>query len=96
MIEYQKQYEAYIKKQGVGSRDEVADSIKSYVSYLNGVYRHLGIDINPKTLSLETDIQMLSNQLSKTKKISEKTIKNYGSAMRQYINMVKDLKLQAR
>ena len=90
MIEYQKEYETYLKKHGVGSKDLVADSIKSYISYLNGVSRHLDIDINPNTLSSETDIQKLSTQLSETKKISEKTIKNYISAMRQYINMVQE------
>ena len=36
-IEYKEEYQAYIKKQGVGSNDIVADSVKSYISYLNSV-----------------------------------------------------------
>ncbi len=34
MFEYQKKYEAFIREQGVGQNDKVADSCKSYVSYL--------------------------------------------------------------
>lgn len=93
MIEYKKQYEAYLIKNGVGINDIVADSKKSYISYLNGTSKYLDIDINQCTLSTETDIQNLSVQLSETKKISVKTIKNYISAMRQYINMIQELKL---
>jgi len=40
MIKFLKEYEVYIKEQGVGAKDIVADSIKSYVSYLNTVYSH--------------------------------------------------------
>jgi hypothetical protein len=91
MIKYQIKYKNYIKIKGVGSNDRVADSIKSYISYLDSVSRHLRITIGPKTLSSEIDIVNLSIKLKG--KVSDKTIKNYGSAMRQYVSMVKSLGL---
>ena len=91
MIEHQFKYQTYIKTEGVGSNDKVADSIKSYISYLTSVSRHLNITISPKTLSSEIDIVNISNKLKG--KVSDKTIKNYGSAMRQYVSMVKSLGL---
>ncbi len=91
MIQYQNEYEIYIDKKGVGSKDVVASSIKSYISYLNGVGRHLNIDISPKTLSSENDINTISGQLSKIQKVSDKTIKNYISAMRYYVVLVNEL-----
>ena len=89
MIKYEIKYKSYIKAKGVGSNDRVADSIKSYLSYLRSVSKHLNISITPKTLSSEIDIVNLSNKLKG--KVSDKTIKNYGSAMRQYVSMVKSL-----
>ena len=86
MIEHQIEYQSYIKSKGVGSNDKVADSIKSYISYLNSVSKYLNITITPKTLRTETDIEEISKKLKG--KVSEKTIKNYGSAMKQYISMV--------
>ena len=91
MIEHQIKYQKYIKTKGVGSNDKVADSIKSYISYLNSVSKYLNITISPKTLSLEIDIVNLSNKLKG--KVSDKSIKNYGSAMKQYVSMVKSLGL---
>jgi len=88
MIKYQAEFEGYIRDNGVGSNDRVADSVKSYVSYLNSVSKYLGISINAKVLSSENDIDILSDQLTKTGKVSVKTMKNYRSAMRQYVNMV--------
>jgi len=91
MIKYEIKYRSYIKARGVGSNDRVGDSIKSYISYLNSVSRHLNITVGPKTLSSERDIANLSNKLKR--KVSDKSIKNYGSAMRQYVSMVNSLGL---
>ena len=88
MVEHILKYQSFIKSKGVGANDKVADSVKSYVSYLESVSRHLNITISPRTLSSEIDIENISKKL-KRKKIAEKSIKNYSSAMRQYINMVK-------
>ncbi|MDK2779641.1 MAG: hypothetical protein KYX62_18515 [Pseudomonadota bacterium] len=86
MILHQSQFESYLKAAGVGSRDSVADSVKSYISYLNGVSKHLDIEVSPKTLRSNTDIAKLEKSLQG--KVSDKTIQNYKSAMRQYVSMV--------
>lgn len=86
MIQHQSQFESYIKVAGVGSRDSVADSVKSYISYLNSVSRHLGIEVSPKTLRSSTDMSTLEKSLRG--KVSDKTIQNYKAAMRQYVSMV--------
>lgn len=91
MIKFEKEYEYFIEKNGVGSNDIVASSIKSYISYLNSVSRHLKITIAPETLRTMLDIETLSSQLKG--KVSDKTIKNYGSAMKQYVKMVEEIKL---
>lgn len=91
MIQYQDKYEAYIKANGVGSNDKVADSRKSYISYLNCVQKHLNMSIKPQSLSTENDIMTISERLRKQTTLSDKTIKNYGSAMKQYVAMVSSL-----
>ena len=91
MIQYQEKYVAYIKANGVGSNDKVADSCKSYISYLNSVQKHLGISISASTLSTEVDIVNISEKLKKQTTLSDKTIKNYGSAMKQYVSLVASL-----
>ncbi len=54
-IECQEQYIKYVKsKRKVGS-----NSIKSYVTYLQSVARHLDITINPKVLNQKTHNEMV-------------------------------------
>lgn len=91
MIEFEKEYINFIIKNGVGKNDKVASSVKSYISYLNSVGKHLDIRINSNNLRTQNDIEILSLQLKG--KVSIKTIKNYISAMKQYIRMVTELKL---
>ena len=91
MIEYQEKYKQFIIGKGVGSNDKVANSVKSYISYLNSVSKYLAIKISPQTLRTTNDIKSLSDQL--TGLVSQKTIKNYGSAMKQYVSMVRELGL---
>ncbi|PCJ29470.1 MAG: hypothetical protein COA90_11540 [Gammaproteobacteria bacterium] len=93
MIQNQRKYEIYIKECGVGKNDVVADSCKSYVSYLNSVSKHLNITISPEILSQDKDVITLSDDLTKSGKVSKKTIKNYSAAMKQYVNMVVFLEL---
>ena len=93
MIEYKERYEKFIEENGVGKNDIVADSVKSYISYLNSVSKYLAINICPATLENNTDIEYLSSKLKG--KVSDKTIKNYGSAMKQYVNMVGELNLSS-
>lgn len=88
MFEHQKKYEAFIREQGVGQNDKVADSCMSYVSYLNGVEKHANIRVNSKTLASENDIAGIVSKLHESHEISDRTINKYVSAMRQYVNMV--------
>ncbi len=89
MIENCEKYKRFIKARGVGSRDIVADSINSYVSYLNSVSRHLGIPINSETLASIDDLENLSQKL-KEKSLSQNTINNYRTAMRHYVSMAQN------
>lgn len=88
MIMHQESYQQFIQDQGVGKNDNVADSIQSYISYLKSISKHLDIEINSQTLSSEADIAILSTKLFKLGVVSDKTIKNYGSAMKQYVKML--------
>jgi len=88
MIKYQTEFETYIKANGKGPAEKVAESVKTYVANLNSVSRHLGISINAKVLGTDSDIDDLSGRLSQLGKISPKNIKFYRSAMQQYVNMV--------
>lgn len=87
MIAHQDLYVRHIAASGVGSNDNVADSQKSYVSYLNSVSRLLDIEVGPRLLSSEEDVSEVVSRLKG--KAADKTISNYRSAMRQYVAMVK-------
>lgn len=86
MIKYQEEFETYIRANCPG--DKAAATLKSHLSSLNNVSRYLGISINAKILSTESDIDELADRLSKTGKLSPKNIKHYRTAMQQYVNMV--------
>jgi len=88
LLVHRKKFEQYISERGVGSKDKVADSVKSYVSYLNGVSKHLNIEINPDTLSTQSDIEELSSRLHG--KVSPRTLHNYRTAMKRYIEMLQE------
>lgn len=86
MIEHQIKYQKFIKSCGVGSRDRVADSVASYISYLNSVAKHLNVTIGPAILKSENDVDLLASRLKG--KVSGKSVNNYKSALRQYVKMV--------
>jgi len=88
MVERIKEFEHYIMSRGVGKNDKVADSVKSYSSYLRGVSKHLGITISPNNLSSESDVVILADRLTEMGKLSKKTINNFKSAMNQYVDMI--------
>lgn len=90
MIQYENLYLEFIQKQGVGSNDVVASSGDSYVSYLRSVSRLIKSEINPTLLRNETDVINIANRLKG--KRATKTIKNYCSAMRQYVAFVEQKK----
>lgn len=91
MILHERDYFEYIQKQGVGDNDQVASSPKSYISYLNSVSRLIKKDITPNILRSEEHIKNILNQIRNER--ADNTIRNYGSAMRQYVNMVKAFNL---
>ena len=91
MIQHEGQYLEYIQRQGVGANDKVASSPKSYVSYLNGVSLLIGADVSPALLHSEEDVERVANKLQGQREPG--TIRNYTSAMRQYVAMVSELRL---
>lgn len=91
MILHKEKFQEFIIAKGVGRNDKVADSVKSYVSYLNSVSRHLNIEVTPNTIKTPENIQNICLKLSG--KVSEKTINNYRSAMKHYIEMVESFNL---
>jgi len=92
MIKYEKEYVKFIEQKGVGLKDEVASSVDSYVGYLNSVSRILKKDITPEFLNSEDDVVRSVLMLKGQRAV--KTVSNYRSAMRQYVNMVMELNLK--
>ncbi len=86
MIEHESQFLDFIAHRGVGSKDVVASSPASYVSYLTSVVTLIGRDITPTILRSESDVLNIARSISGMRKGS--TIRNYCSAMRQYVAMV--------
>ncbi len=89
MIRHRQQYLEFIRQQGVGERDLVADSRKSYVSYSDSVSEELGIEIGPHTTGTYADVDHLLSELEGRR--AKKTISNYRSVLRQYVKMVESL-----
>jgi hypothetical protein len=86
MIVFKHQYYKWIESRGVGSRDRVASSPDSYVSYLNSVSDLLGRDISPDLLSSEEEVERIARSIAPFRSV--RTVLNYKSAMRQYVAMV--------
>lgn len=93
MIRHEKHYLEFIQQEGVGEHDVVADSRKSYVSYLNSVSDKLEIEIGPLTAGTPADVENLVTNLE-VRGVAKKTISNYKSALRQYVKMVESLGLK--
>jgi hypothetical protein len=91
MILHENQYYRWIQEQGVGLKDKVASSPDSYISYLNSVSKLLGTDISPAILSTEADVTSIARRIETLQ--APGTIRNYKSAMRQYVAMVKACRL---
>lgn len=86
LIHHEGMFLDFITQRGVGSKDVVASSTASYISYLNGVAKLIGTDITPSLLRTEGDVRSIARSISGKRK--ENTIRNYCSAMRQYVAMV--------
>ena len=88
MIEHERLFLDFIALKGVGSKDVVASSPASYISYLTSVGKLIGRDITPAVLRTEKDVCDIASCIIGKRK--ENTIRNYRSAMRQYVSMVKE------
>lgn len=91
MIVHHRRYYEWIQRQGVGLKDQIASSPNSYISYLNSVSELLLQDVSPAILSSEDDVLAIARKLEGRK--APNTIRNYKSAMRQYVAMVQSLRL---
>ena len=86
MIRHEQEYLGFIRQRGVGSHDKVASSPDSYVSYLRSVSKLIGQDIAPETVRTEADVCRIVRQLEGRR--AANTIRNYRSALRQYVAYV--------
>lgn len=87
MILHEDLFLKFIESQGVGSNDVVASSPASYISYLNSVAKLIDSDITPANLRTEIDVKNIAHKIKGQR--ARSTIRNYCSAMRQYVAMVK-------
>jgi hypothetical protein len=86
LIEHEDLYLDFLANSGVGAKDVVASSPASYISYLNSVAKLIGRDITPTLLRSDADVRNIARSISGKRK--ENTIRNYRSAMRQYVAMI--------
>jgi len=94
MIKYKNQYEKFISDRGVGQNDCVADSVKSYVSYLESVSTIIGETISPLILACYEDVLTITEKIEGSRKAN--TIRNYMTAMKRYSEMVEALNLHEK
>jgi hypothetical protein len=87
MIKHESSYRRWLQQQGVGARDNVASSPASYVSYLNSTSKLIGKPISTEILSSEADVERIARQIAGMR--APNTLRNYKSAMRQYVAMAK-------
>ena len=83
-----KEFQEYITEDGVGRNDVVSDSHRSYLTYLKQTAKHTQLEINPDSLKSDSDINDFVNELKLSGKVSKKTVSNYTSAMKKYVEMV--------
>ena len=87
MLEHVDEFRSHCRDVGVGSRDKVADSITSYVSYLERASRIASEAINPATLRREQDLTRIASKLTRAG-VNRRSVNNIKSAMRRYVGMV--------
>jgi len=88
MIKNEKEYLEWIQRNGVGKKDKVASSPKSYISYLKSVSRLIGKDIFAEILFDENCVLVIENKLKDSQ--NKKSISKYKSALRQYVRMAQN------
>ncbi|WP_206420437.1 HNH endonuclease [Lacinutrix jangbogonensis] len=87
MIIEEGKYLKWIINNGVGKKDKIADSTKSYISYLNSVSKLINEDISRKNLYDEQSLEKIVNRILENGK-NIASISKYKTAMRQYVRMV--------
>lgn len=87
MIKFEQEYLRFIRQHGVGERDQASSSPQSYLSYLRGVGSLLGREVSPGLLHSMRAIPRIVRKLEGRR--APKTLKNYASAMRLYVEMLK-------
>lgn len=88
VIQFENEFIDYLRKNKVSN-----DSVRSYISYLTAVSQYLSLIIGPQNIATEADISTISKDLQALDRLSNKTISNYVSALRQYIQMVSSSEL---
>jgi hypothetical protein len=91
MVQFKTEYLDFIVKNGVGAKDWISSSPKSYISYLTTISNLLCKDITPEILAKEEDVEIIASALKGWR--NPATIRNYKAAMRQYVQMVNKEKL---
>jgi hypothetical protein len=95
MIIEEREYLEWIINNGVGKKDKIASSTKSYISYLNTVSKLISEDISRKNLYNEQSLEKIVNRiLINGKNIA--SISKYKTAMRHYVGMVNNKKLNVK
>jgi hypothetical protein len=87
MIIEEKEYLEWIINNGVGKKDKIASSTKSYISYLNSVSKLIKEDISKKNLYDEQSLEKIVNRILRNGK-NIASVSKYKTAMRQYVGMV--------
>jgi hypothetical protein len=67
-------------------------STDRYIRYLNDISQTTGLDITPSSLKSESDLKKFTDHLEP--KYAAKSIANYRSVMKKYIQMVAALNLK--
>jgi len=91
MIIEEEKYLEWIINNGVGKKDKIASSTKSYISYLNSVSKLINEDISRKILYNEESLEKIVNRILRNGK-NIASISKYKTAMRQYVGMVNNKK----
>jgi len=87
LIKYQIEFEGYLKGVKLKGHENVSDVLHA----LNSVSKHLGINLSPKNLGDDEDMQAYIRQLTQAGKLSPKAHKQGKAAMQYYVNMVNGL-----
>ncbi len=87
MVKYQAEFEGYLGSAKLKGNESVEDLVLA----LNNVSKRLTINLSPKNLGSEEEMNAFVQQLTELGKLSPKAIKQNKAAMQYYVNMVNGL-----